>query len=66
MLILTRRMGEKIMIGRHIEVAVLAVDGNQVKLGVKAPTTVPVHREEVYQRIQAENVDQKLPRPDDA
>lgn len=65
MLILTRRLGEKIMIGEHIELSVLAVQGNQVRLGVKAPTTIPVHREEIYERIQAEKTGHQLSRPDD-
>lgn len=51
MLILTRRVGETICIGDDIEVVVLGVKGNQVRLGVKAPTDVDVHREEIYQRI---------------
>jgi len=51
MLILTRRVGETIRIGDDIEVVVLGVKGNQVRIGVKAPTDVDVHREEIYQRI---------------
>lgn len=51
MLILTRRVGETICIGDDIEVVVLGVKGNQVRIGVKAPTDVEVHREEIYQRI---------------
>lgn len=54
MLILTRRVGEKLMIGDDIEVIVLGVKGNQVRLGVQAPDDVQVHREEVFQRIQDE------------
>ena len=54
MLILTRRVGESLMIGDEISVTVLGVKGNQVRLGVNAPKTVAVHREEIYQRIQQE------------
>ena len=56
MLILTRRVGETIRINDNISVQVLSVSGQQVKLGVVAPETVAVHREEIYQRIQAERV----------
>ena len=55
MLILTRRVGETVMIGNDITVTVLGVNGSQVRIGVNAPKTVAVHREEVYERIQAEN-----------
>jgi carbon storage regulator len=51
MLILTRRIGETIMIGDDVIVTVLGVSGNQVRVGVKAPRTVAVHREEVYERL---------------
>lgn len=54
MLILTRRVGETLMIGDEITVTVLAVKGNQIRLGVEAPREVGVHREEVYRRIQEE------------
>lgn len=54
MLILTRAPNEKITIGDNIEITVLSVTGNQVRLGVEAPKDVPVHREEIYQRIQRE------------
>jgi carbon storage regulator len=53
MLILTRRTGESVMIGDEVVVAVLSVKGNQVRLGIEAPKSVPVHREEIYRRIQA-------------
>ncbi|QIW15912.1 carbon storage regulator [Pasteurellaceae bacterium RH1A] len=53
MLILTRKIGESLLIGDEVEITVLSVRGNQVKLGVKAPKEVAVHREEIYQRIKA-------------
>ncbi len=54
MLILTRRIGETVVIGDNINITVLGVKGNQVRLGVNAPKDVSVHREEIYQRIQFE------------
>ena len=54
MLILTRRVGETLVVGDEITVTVLGVKGNQVRLGVNAPKDVSVHREEIYQRIQQE------------
>ncbi len=54
MLILTRRVGEAIVIGEDVTVTVLGVKGNQVRFGVNAPKTVAVHREEIFDRIQAE------------
>jgi len=56
MLILTRRVGEKILIGDNVSIAVLDVRGNQVRIGIDAPSEVSVHREEIYHRIQQEKI----------
>ncbi len=55
MLILTRRVGETVVIGDNVDITVLGVKGNQVRLGVKAPREVSVHREEIYKRIKGES-----------
>jgi carbon storage regulator len=62
MLILTRRVGETVMIGDEVTITVLGVKGNQVRVGINAPKSVAVHREEIYERIKREQqgeVDEK-------
>jgi|TARA_B110001469_G_scaffold81144_1_gene76769 carbon storage regulator CsrA len=59
MLILTRRVGESLIIGDDIVINILGVKGNQIRIGVNAPKEISVHREEIYNRIQAEKVDDK-------
>jgi carbon storage regulator len=54
MLILTRRVGETLKVGNDVDVTVLGVKGNQIRIGIKAPKTVAVHREEIFDRIQRE------------
>ena len=62
MLILTRRPNETLMIGTEITVTVLGVKGNQVRIGVNAPKNVTVHREEIFERINAEKRENNAPR----
>lgn len=54
MLILTRRVGETVMIGEEVSVTILGVKGNQVRVGINAPKNVAVHREEIFERIKSE------------
>jgi carbon storage regulator CsrA len=63
MLILTRRVGERLCVGDEIKVTVLRVAGNQVKIGVEAPRSIAVHREEIYNRIQEEKNQQPAGAP---
>jgi carbon storage regulator len=58
MLILTRRVGETLMIGNDVTVTVVAVNGNQVRIGISAPKDVAVHREEIFEKVQAEKARQ--------
>lgn len=58
MLILTRRVGESLMIGDDVTVTVLASKGNQIRIGIDAPRDVEVHREEIYERIHGESTEQ--------
>ncbi len=64
MLILTRRVGETIMIGDSVTVTVLGVKGNQVRIGVNAPKDIAVHREEIYERIKREQEGGEPPAPE--
>jgi carbon storage regulator len=54
LLILTRKVGESLKVGEDVTVTVMAVKGNQVRIGINAPRDVEVHREEIYERVQAE------------
>lgn len=55
MLVLTRKTGEVIMLGEDIQIKIVSVDGDQVKLGIEAPKTLKIYRQEVYEAIQKEN-----------
>lgn len=65
MLVLTRKVGQSIVIGDEIEVVVLEVRGEQVRVGIRAPKTVAVHRKEIYDQIQEENRSSADVRPED-
>lgn len=65
MLVLTRKVHQSIIIGDEIEVVVLEVRGEQVRLGINAPRTVAVHRQEIYEQIQHENVAASETHPED-
>ncbi|MGH8133436.1 MAG: carbon storage regulator CsrA [Steroidobacteraceae bacterium] len=66
MLILTRRVGETVMIGDDVTITVLGVKGNQVRVGINAPKNVAVHREEIYERIKREQQAEMTDRPESA
>ena len=61
MLILTRRVGEALMVGEDVSITVLGVKGNQVRLGIEAPRSIAVHREEIYRRIKREQTGEGEP-----
>jgi carbon storage regulator len=63
MLVLSRKIDERIMIGDQIEISVVDIKGDQVKLGISAPTQVKVYRKEVYQAIQKENIEAARVKP---
>lgn len=65
MLVLTRKLGQSIMIGDKIEVVVLEVRGEQVRLGIRAPKEVTVHRQEIFAQIHQENIESSLVDPKD-
>jgi carbon storage regulator len=66
MLILTRRVGETVMIGDDVTITVLGVKGNQVRVGINAPKSVAVHREEIYERIKREQQAEVSEKPQSA
>lgn len=55
MLVLTRRSEEAVRVGEDIKITVVEIKGNQVRLGIEAPTAVPIYREEIYEKVKAEN-----------
>jgi len=63
MLILSRKVGETLNIGDEVTVTVLGVKGNQIRIGINAPKEVAVHREEIYQKIAAQQEDEEVTRP---
>jgi carbon storage regulator len=66
MLILTRRIGESVNIGDEVQITILGVRGNQVRIGVNAPQHIAVHREEIYERIKQERQNADANSPEDA
>ncbi len=64
MLILTRKLNESIMIGDQIEISIVDIRGDQVKLGIKAPKNIKVYRQEVYRAIQQENIEAVKSKPE--
>jgi carbon storage regulator len=60
MLILTRKVGETVMIGDNVTVAIIGVKGNQIRIGINAPKDVPVHRKEIHERIRHEQLPARL------
>lgn len=65
MLILTRRLGERLIIGDDIEITILGIKGNQVRMGITAPEKISVHREEIYERIKKEGLKSKKSKKSD-
>lgn len=65
MLVLTRKAGQNIKIGDGIRISIIDIRGKQVRIGVDAPAELPIHREEVYLRIKAENLEASGAKPDD-
>lgn len=65
MLVLTRKLGETIIVGSNIKVTVVEIQGRHVRLGIEAPTDISVHRGEVYERIVRENIEASKASPDD-
>ncbi len=65
MLVLTRKINQSIIIGNQIEVSILEIRGEQVRIGITAPQTVPVHRKEIFEQIQSENKAASEVRPED-
>lgn len=65
MLVLTRKLGETIVVGSNIKVTVVEIQGRHVRLGIEAPTDISVHRGEVYERIVRENIEASKASPDD-
>jgi carbon storage regulator len=65
MLVITRKLGERITIGDDISITVIEIKGSQVRLGIEAPKTISIHRQEIYERIKAENFNSLQVRSED-